>query len=194
MGPDSIYLTPAEETSRRLSAHDPENAQGNAYFRLGLYLHEQGHREAAIAQFKRAHELKPDNWNYKRQAWALADLERGLRDDETRGVRGRHPALPAARSAGSAARGAVTLARRGRFRGHDERIVCGRARRSRRQISACKSWVDGRAGNSGTEVPLDEVLVARKGHGGKADAEPVPPRFKYVFRLRLEGPGNWLRR
>ena len=58
-----------------MGAHDPENAQGNAYFRLGVYLHEQGHRDAAIAQFKRAHQLKPDNWNYKRQAWALADLE-----------------------------------------------------------------------------------------------------------------------
>ena len=75
MGPDSIYVTPAEETTRRMGAHDPENAQGNAHFRLGVYLHEQGHGDAAIAQFKQAHELKPDNWNYKRQAWALADIE-----------------------------------------------------------------------------------------------------------------------
>ena len=38
-GPDSIYVTPAEETTRRMGPHDPENAQANAHFRLGVYLH-----------------------------------------------------------------------------------------------------------------------------------------------------------
>jgi tetratricopeptide (TPR) repeat protein len=74
-GAESIYVTSGEETTRRMGAHDPENAQANAHFRLGVYLHEQGHPEAAVEQFKRAHELKPDNWNYKRQAWNLGDIE-----------------------------------------------------------------------------------------------------------------------
>jgi tetratricopeptide (TPR) repeat protein len=75
-GADSIYVTAPDETVRRMGAQDAENAQANAHFRLGVYLHEQGEAEAAVAQFKRAHELKPENWNYKRQAWNLGDLER----------------------------------------------------------------------------------------------------------------------
>lgn len=46
-----------------------------AHFRLGVYLEEQGHHEASVRQLKRAHELKPDNWNYKREAWTLGDIE-----------------------------------------------------------------------------------------------------------------------
>jgi hypothetical protein len=30
----------------------------------------------AIPHFKEAQRLDPDNWNYKRQAWALSDAER----------------------------------------------------------------------------------------------------------------------
>ena len=74
-GPASIYVTAPAETVRRMGTQDGANAQANAHFRLGVYLHEQGHTEAAIAQFKRAHELKPDNWNYKRQAWNLGNIE-----------------------------------------------------------------------------------------------------------------------
>jgi hypothetical protein len=47
-----------------------------------------GHTGAAITHFKRAHALKPDNWNYKRQALNLGDIERdyGTRImDEVRG-------------------------------------------------------------------------------------------------------------
>ena len=55
---------------------DVDNAQASTHFRLGIYLQEQRRTAEAIEQFKRAHALKPDNWNYKRQAWALADPER----------------------------------------------------------------------------------------------------------------------
>lgn len=75
-GPASIYVTPPDETRRRIGAVDEANAQAMAHFRLGLYLHEQGHAADAVSQFKRAHELKPENWNYKRQAWNLGDLEK----------------------------------------------------------------------------------------------------------------------
>ncbi|MSQ42166.1 MAG: thioredoxin family protein [Dehalococcoidia bacterium] len=74
-GSASIYVTPPAETARRMGALDAENAEANAHFRLGFYLHEQGHTAEAIAQFKRAHALKPDNWNYKRQAWNLGNIE-----------------------------------------------------------------------------------------------------------------------
>jgi hypothetical protein len=52
-----------------------ENVSALAHFRLGLYLHEHGHTDAAIEEFKRAHALEPGNWNYKRQAWNLGGIE-----------------------------------------------------------------------------------------------------------------------
>ena len=74
-GPASRFVTDAEETAKRIGTPDAENAQASTHFRLGVYLQEQGRTAEAIEEFKRAHALKPDNWNYKRQAWALADLE-----------------------------------------------------------------------------------------------------------------------
>ncbi len=52
-----------------------ENVSALAHFRLGLYLHEHGHDEAATEEFKAAHALEPGNWNYKRQAWNLNGIE-----------------------------------------------------------------------------------------------------------------------
>jgi len=74
-GPASVWVTDAAETQRRLGEPDADNARAMAHFRLGAYLNQLGHKEAAVAQFKRAHELKPDNWNYKRQAWNLGNIE-----------------------------------------------------------------------------------------------------------------------
>jgi tetratricopeptide (TPR) repeat protein len=74
-GAASIYVTQADETLRRIGLPEDENAQATAHFRLGVHLHEQGRREEAIAQFKQAHALMPGNWNFKRQAWNLGDIE-----------------------------------------------------------------------------------------------------------------------
>ena len=74
-GDASIYVAEASDNSRRIGESDPANALAMAHFRLGLYLEDQGHHTEAVAQFKQAHELKPENWNYKRQAWNLGDIE-----------------------------------------------------------------------------------------------------------------------
>lgn len=74
-GAASRFVTNPDETARRMGTPDADNAQAGTHFRLGVYLQEQGRTAEAIEQFKLAHALKPDNWNYKRQAWALADLE-----------------------------------------------------------------------------------------------------------------------
>jgi tetratricopeptide (TPR) repeat protein len=75
-GPASIYVTKPDETGRRMGAPDLDNARAMVHFRLGAYLQSQGRHEEAVEQFKRAHELKPDNWNFKRQAWSLGDIEK----------------------------------------------------------------------------------------------------------------------
>jgi tetratricopeptide (TPR) repeat protein len=74
-GPASVYVTPPDETTRRLGEPDADNELAMAHFRLGSYLSQAGHKDAAVQHFKRAHALKPDNWNYKRQAWNLGNIE-----------------------------------------------------------------------------------------------------------------------
>ncbi len=74
-GTSSRFVTESGETARRIGEPDADNAQAGTHFQLGVHLRAQGRMAEAIQEFKRAHELKPDNWNYKRQAWALGDLE-----------------------------------------------------------------------------------------------------------------------
>lgn len=74
-GPASVWATPPEKTAAVIGEPDAANELAMAHFRLGGYLNSQGHKEDAVAHFKRAHELKPDNWNYKRQAWSLGNIE-----------------------------------------------------------------------------------------------------------------------
>ena len=73
-GPDSefVHNIPGFDS---VADQSWDNVQALAHFRLGLYLHQHGDDEAATVQFKRAHELEPGNWNYKRQAWNLDGIE-----------------------------------------------------------------------------------------------------------------------
>ena len=75
-GSKSIYLQDQAATSSHMMSSTVEDVHAMAYFRLGSYLSQQGHVQDAVAHFKRAHALKPQNWNYKRQAWNLGDIER----------------------------------------------------------------------------------------------------------------------
>ena len=74
-GSESIYLTPDDETQRRVGSSDESNQQAMAHFRLGVYLEGHGHHAEAVAQFKQALALKPDNWNYRRQAYNLGSAD-----------------------------------------------------------------------------------------------------------------------
>jgi len=74
-GSSSIYVTEAVETQQRIGSSDEANQQAMAHFRLGTYLDRHGHHEQAVVQFQRALELKPDNWNYRRQAYNLGSAD-----------------------------------------------------------------------------------------------------------------------
>lgn len=65
-------LTP-EQVRARLAGVNPEHARAAAYFRLGTYLQTQGRSAAAQAAFAQAKALRPESWNYKRQAWHLEE-------------------------------------------------------------------------------------------------------------------------
>jgi hypothetical protein len=47
---------------------------------LGQHLHREGFGEDAIAYFREAHALYPENWTYKRQAWSFVDPKQGQTD------------------------------------------------------------------------------------------------------------------
>ena len=74
-GPASAWATEPAETSRRIGDAGGAHAQSLAHFRLGALLDAAGKHEASVQQFKRAQELRPENWNLKRQAWNLGDIE-----------------------------------------------------------------------------------------------------------------------
>jgi len=75
-GDRSEYVMTEAQLQDRLKPQSPDRAMADAEFALGEYLYKQGNGSDAIPHFKEAQRLAPDNWNYKRQAWALSDAER----------------------------------------------------------------------------------------------------------------------
>ena len=75
-GDRSAFVMSEQEVKERLKPPSPERALADAEFALAEHLHKNGKAEDAIAHFKEAQRLDPDNWNYKRQAWALTDAEK----------------------------------------------------------------------------------------------------------------------
>jgi tetratricopeptide (TPR) repeat protein len=74
-GPRSQYVQDTTKVREKAPAQTPEGALALAHFRLGVYIHQQGHAQDAIAHFKEAHRLQPENWNYRRQAFNLGNPE-----------------------------------------------------------------------------------------------------------------------
>ncbi len=75
-GAASRYALVADEVVRRSRPRPPEHSAAAARFELGLELQRRGDTERAADHFREAHRLQPQNWTYKRQAWALAGEER----------------------------------------------------------------------------------------------------------------------
>jgi hypothetical protein len=65
-------LSPAE-VIRRMHTPSDDHVRAAANFRLGEYLAERGEAKSAQQYFAEAKRLRPESWNYKRQAWALED-------------------------------------------------------------------------------------------------------------------------
>ncbi len=75
-GAKSVYVLTETESKARLKPPSDDRSRADAEFALAEYLYKQGKGVDAIPHFKEAQRLDPDNWNYKRQAWALSDAER----------------------------------------------------------------------------------------------------------------------
>lgn len=75
-GAKSIYALSETELRARLKSPSADRSRADVEFALAEYLYKQGKGVDAIPHFKEAQRLAPENWNYKRQAWALSDAER----------------------------------------------------------------------------------------------------------------------
>ena len=73
LGPDEVVAA----SRPRPRAH----AEAAAAFELAQHLHRQGHVDDAVGWFRRAHELHPENWTYKRQAWTFVTTPEGEPSD-----------------------------------------------------------------------------------------------------------------
>ena len=79
-GSASRYALKPEEVIARSRARPPEAAEAAAQFELGQHLHRGGHPDDAVAHFREAHQLQPENWTYKRQAWTMVHPSQGPSD------------------------------------------------------------------------------------------------------------------
>jgi tetratricopeptide (TPR) repeat protein len=75
-GAKSQFILSEAELKERLAPQKEEHAQASAEFALAEFLSHKGLAQDAIPHYKEAQRLNPDNWNYKRQAWALTDGEK----------------------------------------------------------------------------------------------------------------------
>jgi len=75
-GATSRYALAPDEVVRRSRPRPREAGEAAAHFALALALRDRGDSDGAVAHFREAHRLQPENWTYKRQAWAIAGSER----------------------------------------------------------------------------------------------------------------------
>jgi hypothetical protein len=73
-GPKSRWALSADQLRTRLAGTNPDHARAGAWFRLGTWLHDQGRKDDAQQAFAQAKALRPESWNYKRQAWHLEEV------------------------------------------------------------------------------------------------------------------------
>ena len=76
-GAASRFALSTDEVVERSRPRPAAEAEAAAAFALGQHLHAAGSDEAAVRWFRRSHELQPDNWTYRRQAWTFADPAQG---------------------------------------------------------------------------------------------------------------------
>jgi hypothetical protein len=70
-GAASPFALSPDEVIARSRPRGADEAEAVACFELGRYLRATVGDEAAVPWWRRAHQLDPGNWTYKRQAWTL---------------------------------------------------------------------------------------------------------------------------
>lgn len=70
-GEASAFALSRDEVVRRSGRRGVAEAVAAAEFELAQYFFRRDDLDTARPHFRRAHELQPDNWTYKRQAWSI---------------------------------------------------------------------------------------------------------------------------
>lgn len=70
-GAKSKFALSPEEVIKRSRPRDMNISRGHAHFELATQLEILGQHDAAVTHFRKAHELVPDSWTFRRQAWSL---------------------------------------------------------------------------------------------------------------------------
>jgi len=85
-GADSRYALSPEEVIERSQPRTADHSRAAACFELGHHAFDAGDHDAAVAWWKQAHALFPENWTYKRQAWTLESTPDGADSDKAQEV------------------------------------------------------------------------------------------------------------
>ncbi len=70
-GTASEFALSPDEVRARMRLPSEEVGLANAHFRLGLFLRTHGRAEEGDGHLAEAKRLRPESWNFKRQAWNL---------------------------------------------------------------------------------------------------------------------------
>lgn len=76
-GEASSFALSPQEVVARSQPRSFDSARGHAHFELASHLEQAGDHHAAIGHFREAHQLVPDNFSFKRQAWSLEPAPEG---------------------------------------------------------------------------------------------------------------------
>jgi hypothetical protein len=76
-GAASRYVLAPDDVLRRSRPRRRAESEAAAHFELGIHLQRLGHAGDAVAHFKEAHRLQPENWTYKCQAWSFVSPDLG---------------------------------------------------------------------------------------------------------------------
>jgi hypothetical protein len=79
-GASSQFVLAADEVIGRSLPRGRNESLAAAHFEIAQFLHRNGSESDAVEHFRRSHELQPDNWTYRRQAWSMqpSALDGGL--------------------------------------------------------------------------------------------------------------------
>jgi hypothetical protein len=81
-GAESPHVLTPDEVIARSRPRGASEAEAAACFELGRYLRDNVGEDAAVPWWRRAHQLDPDNWTYKRQAWTLVTTPAGASEND----------------------------------------------------------------------------------------------------------------
>ncbi len=70
-GAESVYALSADQVIERSQPRSADTSTGAAHFAMAAHLEQAGKHDAAVPHFRQAHQLVPDNFAYRRQAWSL---------------------------------------------------------------------------------------------------------------------------